>query len=156
MDRLYLASLHNWVIANKSCKLTEDDVGKNLFAAYVSPMQKPKNFAAYCNLYPPEIRAKLHQLRELIIKTAPKAEESISYGMPTFKLNGPLVYFAAFKNHIGLYALPSGNVAFQEELKKYKTGRGSIQFPNDAPLPVELIEKIVRFRVRENGSEIDT
>jgi uncharacterized protein YdhG (YjbR/CyaY superfamily) len=116
-------------------------------------MHKPENFAAYVQQFPSEVQLRLKQIRELILATAPEAEELISYGMPAFKLNGPLCYFAAFKNHIGLYALPSGNAAFQKELKKYKTGKGSIQFPNDAPLPVALIEKIVRFRVKENGKK---
>ena len=119
-------------------------------------MHKPENFAAYVQQFPPEVQLRLKQIRELILATCPEAEESISYAMPAFKLNGPLCYFAAFKNHIGLYALPPGNAAFQNELKKYKTGKGSIQFPNDVPLPVDLIERIVQFRARENGREIDT
>ena len=95
----------------------------------------------------------LVRLCQIIRKAAPDAEEAISYGMPAFKLNGPLVYFAAFKNHIGLHALPSGNAAFRKELKTYKTGKGSIQFPHNQELPVALIEKIVRFRVEENEME---
>lgn len=81
----------------------------------------------------------------------PDAEESISYGMPAYKLNGKaLVYFAAFKNHIGFYATPSGHSEFTMELSKYKQGKGSVQFPLDKPLPSGLITKIVKFRVKEN------
>lgn len=69
--------------------------------------------------------------------------------MPAFKMKKVLVYFAAFKNHIGFYALPSGNLAFQEELKNYKTGKGSIQFPLSKPIPYDLIQKIVEFRIKE-------
>jgi uncharacterized protein YdhG (YjbR/CyaY superfamily) len=92
----------------------------------------------------------LKKIRETVLKTTPNAIESISYGMPAFKLNGkPLVYFAAYKNHIGFYALPSGNEAFQKELANYKTGKGSIQFPLDKEMPWKLIEEIVKFRAKE-------
>ena len=75
--------------------------------------------------------------------------------MPAFKLNGIIVYFAAFKSHIGLYALPSGNGAFQTELGTYKTGKGSIQFPFDKPLPIDLIIRIVKFRIEENQKKAE-
>lgn len=88
-------------------------------------------------------------------KMSQNAEESISYGMPSFKFNGkPMVYFGGFKNHIGLYALPSGNEAFQKELASYKQGKGSIQFPLNRDIPYALIEKIVKFRVAEINSKI--
>ena len=99
---------------------------------------------------PVEVRERLEILRLTILKAAPKAEEVISYQMPAFKLNGMLVYFAAFKNHIGFYALPSGHHAFKNELSVYKTGKGSVQFPLDEPLPLKLIAKMVKFRVEEN------
>lgn len=101
---------------------------------------------------PENVRAILQKIRELIKEIAPTATEGIAYGMPAYKLNGkPLVYFAAFKNHIGFYALPSGNVAFKEELKKYKTGKGSIQFPLKDEIPYDLIHQIVEFRVEETN-----
>ena len=95
-----------------------------------------------------EIQIEAHQ--RTVQKAAPKAAEVISYQMPAFKLNGMLVYFAAFKNHIGFYALPSGHHTFKKELSIYKTGKGSVQFPLEEPLPLKLIVKIVKFRVKEN------
>jgi uncharacterized protein YdhG (YjbR/CyaY superfamily) len=103
----------------------------------------------YIKDFPEEIQHLLNQIRSTIINVAPNAEESISYGMPAYKLNGkPLVYFAAFKNHIGFYATPSGNAAFEKELSKYKQGKGSVQFPIDKPLPLTLIVKIVKYKVK--------
>jgi uncharacterized protein YdhG (YjbR/CyaY superfamily) len=97
-----------------------------------------------------DIKDKMSKIREIIISVAPQATECIAYCMPAFKLhNKPLVYFAAFKNHIGFYALPSGNLAFQAELSNYKTGKGSIQFPLDKEIPYDLIAQIVLFRVEE-------
>ena len=87
----------------------------------------------------------------MIKDNATNAEELIAYGMPAYKINKkPLIYFAAFKNHIGLYATPSENSEFKKELSKYKQGKGSVQFPIDQPIPYELIEKIVKFKVQEN------
>lgn len=101
--------------------------------------------------FPEDVQAVLKQIRLRIQEAAPEAEETISYAMPAFKLNKkPLVYFAAFKNHIGFYALPSGNEEFKKELSRYRTGRGSIQFPMTEPMPLELITKIVKFRIEEN------
>ncbi|MBA2421832.1 MAG: DUF1801 domain-containing protein, partial [Chitinophagales bacterium] len=88
--------------------------------------------------------------RVIIRKAAPKAEETINYAMPTFTLNGNLVHFAAYKNHIGFYPTPSGIDAFKKELSLYKGAKGSVQFPIDKPLPWALITKIVKFRVKEN------
>lgn len=100
---------------------------------------------------PPETRKKLEELRALIAEVAPTATETISYAIPTFDLNGKhLVHFAAFKKHIGLYPTPSGMVAFSKELEPYKSGKGSAQFPLKEPLPVDLIRRIVEFRVEEN------
>lgn len=110
---------------------------------------KPKSIDEYINAFPKEIQTVLLQIRETIKKAAPEAEETISYNMPAFKMKKVLVYFAAFKNHIGFYALPSGNNAFQKELLKYKTGKGSIQFPLTEKIPFDLIKKIVEFRVKE-------
>jgi uncharacterized protein YdhG (YjbR/CyaY superfamily) len=100
--------------------------------------------------FPEDVQAKLQALRTTIREAAPEAQEAISYGMPTFKLKGNLVHFAAFKNHIGFYPVPSGIAAFQEELSVYKQGKGSVQFPLDEPLPLELVRKIVQFRITEN------
>lgn len=104
----------------------------------------------YIARQPEQVRVRLEIIRSTILKAAPKAVEVISYQMPAFKLNGMLVYFAAFKNHIGFYAMPTVHHAFKKELSVYKTGKGSVQFPLDKPLPVGLITKIVKFRVKEN------
>lgn len=105
----------------------------------------------YIATFPPEVQAVLKQIRALILKTAPEAAESIAYGMPAYKTKGkPLIYFAGYKNHIGLYATPSGHQKFTAELSKYKQGKGSVQFPLDQPIPYSLIERIVLFRKEEN------
>jgi len=107
----------------------------------------------YIQQFPGEIQTKLNQVREIIATEAPEAIEGISYGMPGYKLNKkPLVYFAGYKNHIGFYATPTGHEAFAKELANYKQGKGSVQFPIDQDLPVDLIRRIVQFRVRENNS----
>ncbi len=101
--------------------------------------------------FPEDIQSLLNQVRSTIKQAAPDAEESIGYGMPAYKTHGrPLVYFAAFKNHIGFYATPTGHAEFAKELSKYKQGKGSVQFPIDQPMPLELIAQIVAFRVIEN------
>lgn len=98
-----------------------------------------------------ETRERLKQLRAAIKKAAPDAEESISYMMPAYKFLGkPLVYFGGYVNHIGFYATPTGHEAFEKELSIYKQGKGSVQFPLDKPLPLSLITKIVKYRVKEN------
>jgi uncharacterized protein YdhG (YjbR/CyaY superfamily) len=105
----------------------------------------------YIQTFPPEVQERLNQMRTIILKEAPMAVESMSYGMPAYKTNGkPLVYFAAFKNHIGFYATPTGHSAFAEELKHFKQGKGSVQFPLSELLPIHLIKRIVAFRVEEN------
>lgn len=104
----------------------------------------------YIKTFPKEIQVILEKLRALVLKNAPDAAENISYGMPAYKTHGkPLVYFAAFKNHIGFYATPTGHAEFAEQLSKYKQGKGSVQFPFDA-VPFDLVEKMVVFRVSEN------
>jgi uncharacterized protein YdhG (YjbR/CyaY superfamily) len=101
--------------------------------------------------FPPTIQAILQQVRATIKNTAPEATEAISYGMPAFNLyNSYLVYFAAFKSHIGFYPTPVGMEAFKEDLKPYKTGKGSVQFPLDQPMPLDLITKIVEYRILDN------
>jgi len=109
-----------------------------------------KSIDDYISGFPVEVQYLLQQVRLKIKELAPRAEEAISYGIPTFKLNGNLVHFAAFKNHIGLYPTPSGLEEFEKELSPYKQGKGSVQFPLDKPLPLDLIGKIVAYRVRKN------
>ncbi len=105
----------------------------------------------YIAEFPPQTRKVLEQLRALISSTAPDATETISYAMPTFDLNGRhLVHFAGYEKHVGFYPIPSGMEAFEEELKPYKRGKGSVQFPLGQPLPTDLIRRIVEFRVEEN------
>jgi uncharacterized protein YdhG (YjbR/CyaY superfamily) len=111
---------------------------------------KPKNIEEYIAAFPEEVQAKLLEMRATVHEAAPEAQEAISYGMPTFKLQGNLVHFAAFKNHIGFYPVPSGIEAFKEQLSVYQQGKGPVQFPLDQPLPLDLISRIVKFRVSEN------
>ena len=109
-----------------------------------------KDFDDYFSQQTPEVQILLEQMRQTIKKAAPKAQEVISYNMPAFKYHGMLVYFAAYKNHIGFYATPTGHSEFKEELSIYKQGKGSVQFPLTKQLPLDLITKIVKFRVKEN------
>jgi uncharacterized protein YdhG (YjbR/CyaY superfamily) len=104
--------------------------------------------------FPENVQGILRKIRKLIKDSVPNSEEQISYGMPAYKTNNkPLVYFAAFKNHIGFYATPSGHSKFKEELSKYKQGKGSVQFPLDRLIPYELIERMVKFRISENDKK---
>jgi uncharacterized protein YdhG (YjbR/CyaY superfamily) len=120
----------------------------------VKKTEIPLNIDEYIAGCPQHARGKLMELRATIRKAAPGAEEKISYRMPAFNLNGILVYFAAQTRHIGFYPTSSGVTAFKEELGDYKNSRGAIQFPYDQPLPLELIARIVKFRVRENAERI--
>ncbi|WP_018758530.1 iron chaperone [Paenibacillus terrigena] len=104
----------------------------------------------YISTFPPDIQEILDSIRQVIRDAAPDAAEKISYQMPTFAQYGNVVHFAAFKNHIGFYPAPSGIEEFEQELAPYKAGKGTIQFPLGKPLPMELITKIVKFRVSEN------
>lgn len=114
-------------------------------------MKNYRSIQEYIMSFPPEIQEKLNQMYRTIKNVAPNAEEGISYGMPAFKLNQkPLVYFAAQKQHIGFYATPTGHAAFAEELKGYKQGKGSVQFPFSEEIPLQLVERITEFRVAEN------
>jgi uncharacterized protein YdhG (YjbR/CyaY superfamily) len=112
--------------------------------------QEYRSIDEYIRSFPEHVQKKLAELRNVIKELAPEASEKISYQMPTFFLNGNLVHFAGHSKHIGFYPTPSGIEAFQSELSKYKYAKGSVQFPMEEPLPVELIKKIVRFRVEEN------
>ena len=110
----------------------------------------PDSIDAYILTFPPEIQNILEQVRAIIQKNAPNAEEKISYGMPTFTLNKVnLVHFAAFKSHIGFYPTPVGMDEFKNDLAGYKTGKGSVQFPLDQPMPFDLIKRIVEFRIQD-------
>ncbi|WP_113654824.1 iron chaperone [Pedobacter namyangjuensis] len=114
-------------------------------------METIKTISNYIKSFPEETQILLNQIYHTIKKVAPDATESISYGIPAFKLNGkPLVYFAGLKNHIGFYATPTGHEAFVNELSKYKQGKGSVQFPLKEAMPLELIARITKFRVDEN------
>ncbi len=104
----------------------------------------------YIASFPADVQERLQAVRAVIKAAAPEAEEKISYQMPTFALKGNLVHFAAHKKHIGFYPLPSGLEAFKDELALYEQGKGSVQFPFDKPLPLELIRKIVQARLTEN------
>ena len=115
-------------------------------------MQKPETIDEYILLFPSEVQTVLTQLREEIRQAAPESEEAISYGIPTFKLHGNLVHFGGFKNHIGLYPGPEAIEHFKKELSKYKQAKGSIQFPLEEQIPIELIRKIVAYRVKQNNS----
>lgn len=104
----------------------------------------------YIATYPDEVKILLEQVRQTIKKAAPEAEETISYQMPAFKYHGALVYFAGYKNHIGFYPSSSGIKVFQEEISVYKNSKGAVQFLLNQTIPVDLITKIVKFRVSEN------
>ena len=104
----------------------------------------------YITGFSSEIQAILQEIRAIIKKAAPEAQEAISYQMPTFKMNGNLIHFAAFKNHIGVYPAPTGIEQFRKELSAYKGGKGSVQFPFSLPMPYDLISRIVKYRVQEN------
>jgi uncharacterized protein YdhG (YjbR/CyaY superfamily) len=116
--------------------------------------KKFKNVEEYISTFPSSVKTKLQEMRETILKAAPRAEEVISYNMPAFKLDGMLVWYAAFKNHIGFYPRASGIEKFKKELSAYKGAKGSIQFPMDQPLPRTLIAQIVKYRVKENQAEL--
>lgn len=116
----------------------------------ISSKTKPETIDEYIKTFPKEVQQLLEEVRKTIHKAAPSAEEAMSYQIPTFKLNGNLVHFAAFKNHIGFYP---GSIAiedFSKELKEYKTSKGAVQFPLDKKIPLPLITKITKARVVEN------
>lgn len=113
-------------------------------------MSKPETIDEYVSGFSEAVQAILQQVRQAIHQAAPNATEAISYAIPTFKLRDKnLIHFAAFNDHIGLYATPAGHAIFAEELSRYKSGKGSVQFPLDEPMPLDLIKRIVRFRVEQ-------
>jgi uncharacterized protein YdhG (YjbR/CyaY superfamily) len=112
---------------------------------------KPTDIDEYIAAFPVATQSKLEQVRTTIKKAAPLAEEKISYGIPAFNFQDSyLVYFAGYKNHIGLYPAPTGVEAFKKEISDYKSGKGSLQFPLDKPMPLRLINKIIKFRIKES------
>src|SRR5690349_4828700 len=113
-------------------------------------MKQYKDIDEYILDFPEDVQTKLQEIRKVIHETAPDATEKIAYGMPTFYQNGNLVHFAAFKNHIGFFPAPSGINAFEKELSKYRTGKGTLQFSNNEEIPFDLIKKITKFRLEEN------
>lgn len=110
----------------------------------------PRDIDEYIARFPPEIQAILSQIRAVVREAAPDAEEAIAYQMPTFRLNGNLVHFAAFKNHIGFYPTPGGIEQFAAELAQYPGAKGSVQFPLDRPIPYDLIRRITAYRAAES------
>ncbi|EKD89007.1 MAG: hypothetical protein ACD_34C00237G0003 [uncultured bacterium] len=121
-------------------------------------MEKSSAIAASIDQYiaeaPPGVQEKLQNLRAVIKSEVPDAEERIAYAMPTFSQNGNLVHFAYFKHHIGFFPAPSGIENFKEELAKYKTSKGTVQFPLDEEIPMDLVREIVRFRLKENLAKV--
>ena len=113
-------------------------------------MKKFQTVDEYLSMFPTDVSDVLSGLRKIIKQAAPRAEEVISYSMPAFKYHGMLVWYAAHKDHIGLYPRPSAISAFKRELARYKTSKGAIQFPLQEAIPVSLVRKIVKFRVKEN------
>ena len=110
----------------------------------------PANIDEYIDGFPSNVQKILQKIRKTIQKAAPEAAEAISYQMPSFRLNGYLIYFAGYQNHIGLYPAPRGVAEFKEEMALYEGGKGTVRFPLDAPVPYDLITRIVKFRVQQN------
>lgn len=113
-------------------------------------MKEYKNVDAYIKAQPKPVQELLNKLRSTILKAAPQAEESISYGMPAYKFYGVLVYFGVFKNHIGFFPTPSAVVNFSQQLANYQTAKGTVHFEFDKPIPVKLVNDMVKFRIQEN------
>jgi uncharacterized protein YdhG (YjbR/CyaY superfamily) len=126
-----------------------------IFKNYIKSMAKPTTIDEYIGTFPKDIQAKLEQVRATVKEAAPGATEVISYGIPAFKLSGMVVWFGAHTNHIGFYPRGSGIEAFQKELSGYKNAKGSVQFPFDKPLPLDLITRMVKFRVAENLRKLE-
>jgi uncharacterized protein YdhG (YjbR/CyaY superfamily) len=112
-----------------------------------------KNVDEYISGFPEDVAKKLVQLRKTIKAAAPKAEELISYGIAGYKQDGVLIYFAGFTNHVSVYPAPRGAAEFKKELSAYKGGKGTVQFPLDKPLPLDLVKRITTFRLRENEAK---
>jgi uncharacterized protein YdhG (YjbR/CyaY superfamily) len=115
----------------------------------------PKNVDDYISWFPEETQKLLVEIRHLIKKHAPEALETISYNIPAYKLNGVLLYFAGYQKHVSIYPAPRENSIFEEELKKYKGGKGTLQFPLNKPLPQDLIRRIIVFRKEKNHTQLN-
>ena len=113
-------------------------------------MKKPEDINEYISSFPEESQKILEDVRETIQKAAPEAKEVISYGMPAFKGNKVLVWFAGYKNHIGFYPYPTALAAFKKEISQFKSSKGAVQFPIGEPMPLDLIIRMVKFRVKED------
>jgi uncharacterized protein YdhG (YjbR/CyaY superfamily) len=119
--------------------------------------KKPESINDYISRFPESVQRSLNEVRNTVRKAAPGAEEKISYAMPAFTLDKKnLVYFAGYENHIGLYPAPAAMASFKKDFAKYKTGKGSVQFPLDQPMPLALITKIVKYRIKENNQKTKT
>lgn len=114
-------------------------------------MKSYQDIDQYISTFPPSVQTLLQQIRQTIHAAAPQATEAIKYSLPTFVLNGNLVHFGGYKKHIGFYPAPMGIKAFEDETAPYQTGKGTLQFPLDKPLPLELIKRIVLFRVEKSA-----
>ena len=123
-----------------------------MYSQYI--MKAASTIDDYINEFPPDVQKLLRTLRDTIHKAAPKAVEAMKYGLPTFVWNGNLVHFGGFKSHIGFYPAPSGIRAFEKQLARYEKSKGAIRFPMDEPLPLSLIARIVKFRVKENNDNM--
>jgi uncharacterized protein YdhG (YjbR/CyaY superfamily) len=119
----------------------------------ITPGTKFASVNEYFSVFPAPIKAKLKEMKKIIQEAAPEAEEVISYNMPAFKMNGVLVYYAGYKEHIGFYPTGSGIAAFKKEIEGYKNSKGAVQFPLDEPLPAALITKMVKYRVKEDKAK---
>lgn len=146
-----------WVSGKKLTAKKTKHPAKNSKAKTTGTKQQTSNgkelVDKYIAAFPKETQVLLEKMRSTIIKAAPKAEQTIGYGIPTFKLNGNLVHFAGYKNHIGFYPAPSAIKAFEKELSIYGGAKGSVQFPIARPLPLALVIKIVKFRISENETK---
>jgi uncharacterized protein YdhG (YjbR/CyaY superfamily) len=121
-----------------------------------TPRAIPKSVQDYISSFSPPVRASLRKIRATIRRAAPGAMETISYGIPAFTLNGPLIYFAAFKSHISIYPMKAAiRAQFKKELTGYLSGKATAKFPLDKPIPYSLIERVVKFRVKENLADTD-
>jgi uncharacterized protein YdhG (YjbR/CyaY superfamily) len=120
----------------------------------LSSSKKFKAVNEYLSSFPEDVRTALETMRKIIRMAAPEAEELISYNMPSYKLNGFLVSFAAWKKHIGLYPIPAGDETFKKQILIYKKEKSTAQFPYEKPLPVKLITRLVKLRIRENNERL--
>ena len=116
----------------------------------MSPTRVPKTVSDYIAAFPKDVRARLRQVRAAIRRAAPEAKEGISYGIPVFRQGGNLIYFAGAKNHIGVYPVPKGTKEFQKELAPYRAHKSTVQLPLDRPVPVRLLTRMVKYRLKEH------